>query len=81
MELENQSYNGFITDIKQRIRTAQYAAMKAVNKEQIQLNWDIGRMIVEKQEQHGWGKSIVEQVAKDLQEEFPGQSGFSKANL
>ncbi len=81
MQPEKQTYNSFIIDIKQRIRTAQYAAMKAVNTEAIQLNWDIGRMIVEKQEQFGWGKSIVEQLSKDLQEEFPGQSGWSERNL
>lgn len=81
MQPEMQTYSSFITDIKQRIRTAQYAAMKAVNTEAIQLNWDIGRMIVEKQEQFGWGKSIVEQLSKDLQEEFPGQSGWSERNL
>lgn len=81
MQPEKQTYSAFITDIKQRIRTAQYAAMKAVNTEAIQLNWDIGRMIVEKQERFGWGKSIVEQLSKDLQEEFPGQSGWSERNL
>ncbi len=38
-------------------------------------------MIVEKQEQLGWGKSVVEQLSKDLQEEFPGQIGWSSRNL
>jgi predicted nuclease of restriction endonuclease-like (RecB) superfamily len=81
MPLQQPTYKTFLADIKQRIHDAQYAAMKAVNTEAIQLNWDIGRMIVEKQEQFGWGKSIVEQVSKDLQEEFPGQSGWSIQNL
>ncbi len=81
MQIEKNTYKNFVTGIKQRIRSAQYEAMKAVNKEAIQLNWDIGQMIVEKQEQHGWGKSIVEQLSKDLQEEFPGQRGWSAQNL
>ncbi len=76
-----QTYISFLTNIKQRIRDAQYVALKAVNKEQIQLNWDLGKMIVEKQEQLGWGKSVVEQLSKDLQEEFPGQRGWSSQNL
>ena len=38
-------------------------------------------MIVEKQEELGWGKSVVEQISKDLQKEFPGQSGWSVQNL
>jgi len=45
------------------------------------LYWDIGRIIVEKQEKLGWGKSIVEILARDLQLEFPGIKGFSARNL
>jgi len=81
MELNKTKYSGFLVDIKQRIRDAQYLALKAVNKEQIQLNWDLGKMIVEKQEQLGWGKSVVEQLSKDLQDEFPEMDGLSKDNL
>ena len=42
-------YMNLLSDIKQRIRAAQYTALKAVNKELIALYWDIGRMIVERQ--------------------------------
>ncbi|MBN2890277.1 MAG: DUF1016 family protein [Bacteroidales bacterium] len=81
MNLDKNIYKNFVSDIKQRIRSAQYEAMKAVNKQAIQLNWDIGKMIVEKQEQLGWGKSVVEQLSKDLQREFPDQRGWSARNL
>jgi len=81
MEIDKSTYNSFLTEIKQRIHSAQYEALKAVCKEHIQLYWDIGQMIIEKQELLGWGKSVVEQLAKDLQAEFPGQSGFSSFNL
>jgi predicted nuclease of restriction endonuclease-like (RecB) superfamily len=74
-------YNNFLKEIKQRIRTAQYEALKSVNKELILLYWDIGRKIVDNQKKHGWGKSIVETLAKDLQIEFPGVSGYSADNL
>jgi len=81
MQLEKTTYNNFVSNIKQRIRDAQYTALKSVNKEAIELNWDIGKMIVEKQELLGWGKSVVEQLSKDLQAEFFGQSGWSARNL
>jgi len=81
MEIDKSTYSSFLTEIKQRIHSAQYEALKAVCKEHIQLYWDIGQMIVEKQEQLGWGKSVVEQLAKDLQAEFPGESGYSSRNL
>lgn len=43
--------------------------------------WDIGRLIVERQANAGWGKAIVQQLAADLQREFPGIGGFSASNL
>ncbi len=75
------NYVDFLSEIKERIRRAQYDALKAVNKELITLYWDIGKMIVERQEQYGWGKSVVENLAKDLQKEFSGIQGYSKDNL
>ncbi|MBD2356963.1 DUF1016 domain-containing protein [Tolypothrix sp. FACHB-123] len=74
-------YINLLVQVKQRIRSAQYEALKAVNKELIALYWDIGKMIVTRQQGDSWGKSVVEKLAKDLQTEFPGISGFSTANL
>lgn len=74
-------YRHLLMEIKQRIRSAQYEALKAVNREMINLYWDIGQIIVTQQQGASWGKSVVEQLAKDLQAEFPGISGFSAANL
>ena len=76
-----QDYPGLLTEIKERIRSAQYEALKAVNKELVGLYWDIGRMIVERQDAEGWGKAVVEQLAADLRTEFPGVGGFSSSNL
>lgn len=81
MDLEKNQYSEFVSGIKQQIRSAQYAALKAVNRELIQLYWFIGKSIVEKQEEFGWGKAVVETLAKDLQQEFVGQTGFSANNL
>jgi predicted nuclease of restriction endonuclease-like (RecB) superfamily len=74
-------YARFLAEVKDRVRTAQYSALKAVNKELIGLYWDIGRMIVKRQEKAGWGKSVVRCLASDLQIEFPGVRGFSVQNL
>lgn len=43
--------------------------------------WDIGKMIVEKQKKYGWGKSIVENLSSDLQNDVSGIRGFSGQNL
>lgn len=74
-------YAGLLAKVKERIRSAQYAALKAVNKELVGLYWDIGRMIVERQENSAWGKSVVERLSADLRQEFPGVRGFSVQNL
>ena len=50
------NYSGLLSEIKQRIRSAQYAALKAVNQELVGLYWDIGRMIVMKNSNHGLEK-------------------------
>lgn len=76
-----EDYGSLLGEIKARIRSAQYEALKVVNKELINLYWDIGRMILTRQEEQAWGKSVVKNLAKDLQAEFPGASGFSVANL
>jgi len=74
-------YIKLLAEIKERIRTAQYAALRAVNKELIALYWDIGQMIVSRQQEETWGRSIVQQLAADLRNEFPGIGGLSASNL
>src|SRR5208337_1872287 len=75
------SYPTLLGEIKTRIQQAQYEALKAVNKELIALYWDIGGMIVERQQGQTWGQAVVKQLAKDLQADFPGMSGLSASNL
>ena len=75
------NYARLLASVTERVRSAQYAALKAVNTELVGLYWDIGRMIVVRQEGETWGKSIVQQLASDLQREFSGVGGFSASNL
>lgn len=74
-------YSTLLQAVKQRVREAQYRALQQVNQQQIQLYWDLGRLIAERQQQDGWGKSVVETLARDLQTEFVEMSGFSVSNL
>ena len=75
------SYHALLIEIKERIRSAQYAALRAVNLELLSLYWDIGRLIDQRQQGETWGRAVVENLAKDLRAEFPGIGGFSAANL
>ena len=74
MDLEK-SQMQFIAEIKHKIKRAQYEALKAVNKHLINLYWEIGKSISEKQAE-SWGKAIVPTLSKELQQEFPGIKGF-----
>ena len=77
----NSEYPRLLAEVKERIRSAQYAALKVVNTELVGLYWDIGRMIVERQMDADHGSAIAEQLSNDLRTEFPGISGFSRRNV
>jgi predicted nuclease of restriction endonuclease-like (RecB) superfamily len=74
-------YTKLLSQIKERVRAAQYEALRAVNKELVALYWDIGRMIVGRQSSDSWGKSVVDRLGQDLRLEFPGVKGFSSQNI
>ena len=75
------AYQALVADMTARVHLGQLTAFRAVNKELIDMYWDLGKMIVERQQQYAWGKSVVELLAKDLQKAFPRSSGFSSTNL
>ena len=74
-------YRQFIEELKARVVSARISAARAITHEAILLYWDIGRGIVKKQKEHGWGDSVVEIVAADLQRAFPATKGFSPQNI
>lgn len=74
-------YLSLITSLKSRIHVAQTKAALAVNTQLIELYWDIGKLITEKQQASGWGDAVIEQLAKDLTRELGGLKGFSRRNL
>ncbi len=74
-------YAHLLAAVKECVRAAQYAALTAVNSELVGLYWDIGRMIAEREEKAGWGRSVVKNLSADLRREFPGVAGFSVQNL
>lgn len=74
-------YAEWLTDLKSRIHAVQQRAALAVNRELLQLYWQLGHDILERQEQASWGAGIVDQVAADLRAAFPEMNGFSRSNL
>lgn len=74
-------YADWLHDLKTRIHSAQQRAALAVNRELVLLYWQIGRDILARQAEQGWGAKVIERLAHDLRTAFPDMKGFSRANL
>lgn len=74
-------YADWLADLKGRIHTAQQRATLAVNRELVVLYWQIGRDILARQAEQGWGAKVITRLAHDLRTAFPEMKGFSRANL
>jgi len=76
-----EDYPAFLSGLKVRIREAQVRAVLSANRELVLLYWQIGREIVQRQEQEGWGAKVIDRLSADLKREFPEMKGFSPRNL
>jgi predicted nuclease of restriction endonuclease-like (RecB) superfamily len=74
-------YGKWITELKRRIAGARQHALLSANEEQIRLYHDIGREILNRQEQQGWGAKVIGRASSDLQAAFPDMKGLSSRNL
>jgi len=76
-----EGYADWLAELKNRIHTAQQRATLAVNRELVLLYWQIGRDILARQAEQGWGAKVIDRLAHDLRGAFPDMKGFSRANL
>lgn len=74
-------YKTFFNELKNKIRDARLKAALAVNRVVIELYWDIGQQIIEKQKKTTWGDKLIETLSNDLRHIFPETRGFSPASL
>lgn len=74
-------YTQWRKDIEQLIDTAKLHTALNVNVGTLTLYWNIGKSILQKQEQEGWGKQVIEQLSKDLISRYPDDRGYSVRNL
>ncbi len=81
MKPETIIYSGLLTEIKNRVRKGQLLANLSANAEMLATYWDIGKLIHERQQQQGWGKGVIPQLAKDLKNDLAEMKGFSVRNI
>lgn len=74
-------YPELLADLKGRIRAAQVRVALSVNRELVLLYWQMGRSILQRQGEEGWGAKVVDRLSVDLRREFPEMKGFSPRNL
>ena len=74
-------YKKLLLDLKEKVRLSQLKAAVKVNYELLDLYWNLGKEIVEKQKQYSWGDSFLKLLSSDLRKEFPDMKGLSAENL
>lgn len=74
-------YSAALATLKDLVREAQHRAQRVVNSAMIELYWNIGHTILERQRHQPWGSNVLERIARDLRAEFPHMKGFSRTNL
>ncbi len=74
-------YTNILSEIKDRIKTAQSKAILSANAEMINMYWDIGKIIYFRQQKEGWGAGVIPKLANDLKNEIPDVKGFSERNI
>ena len=69
------------SDIILLIKQSRLNAVKSVNKELIDLYWNVGKYIHERIESSVWGESVVKELADYMLKMEPNLKGFSDKNL
>jgi len=64
-----------------RIKDTRLRYIMQANTGMIELYWNIGKDILQRQESEGWGAKVIDRLSADLKEEFPEMNGFSPRNL
>lgn len=80
MELPADYVNWF-ADLKSNIAKTRLKVIISSNSAMVLLYWEIGKRILDKQENEGWGAKIIDRLALDLKDAFPDMKGFSPRNL
>ena len=77
----DKEYKKFLIELKEKVKNSQLKAAVKVNYELLNLYWELGKKITEKQKEYSWGDSFISNLSNDLKKEFPDMKGFSVQNL
>lgn len=74
-------YIALLEQLKKEIREARLRATISANVEMLSLYWKIGMIILDQEQQAGWGQKVVLRLVTDLKAEFPNMKSLSPRNL
>ena len=74
-------YAAVLSELKKRIQSERLRVTLTANSAMMLLYWDIGKVILDRQERQGWGAKVIDRLSYDLKNAFPDMSGFSPRNL
>ena len=77
----NIEFAQWVKTLKNEIRTAQIKAAVKVNSGMLQMYWNLGKEITERQKTANWGDGFLKELSRELMAEFPDMKGFSYRNL
>lgn len=75
------TYLSFIDNLKNEIEKQRLSVVLSANASMICLYWNIGKAILNKQAEEGWGSKVIDRISKDINDAFPDMSGFSPRNI
>jgi predicted nuclease of restriction endonuclease-like (RecB) superfamily len=70
-----------LEELKARIQEERLRAVLSANAAMVLLYWDIGCVILDRQQQEGWGAKVIDRLSADLRQAFPDMRGLSPRNL
>ena len=74
------SYSATLADIKQRVQQSRLRTVMAANAAMVVAYWEIGQVILTRQQAEGWGAKVIDRLSADLREAFPDMRGLSPRN-
>lgn len=81
MNIEQQQYREWLETLKNKIQVARLKIAVSINAQLMEVYWELGSEIVQKQQDAEWGDSVLDQLATDLRLSFPNVKGFSRRNM
>lgn len=74
-------YSDFLSALIKKVSETRIKTVLDANSSMILLYWNIGDMILKKQNEYGWGAKVIDRISFDLKKKFPEMKGFSPRNL